>query len=418
MLHSSRYRLASIFQLGHCQDNSQSLRPDFIISSAALRRQRLLQLPSAALDLEPDIDDSGTSYPAQVGVLQAAGPDGAVYMGNFPDGSPAQAFTNHGYSDGYCINYDDGSIVAAPHYDASDTGTANLMSQPAGLVPQVTSVPDHSAFPTTDPPTGIYREVRSAPGYTGFSAALGIPNASDPRTIKLVDHVSSSQPGSGASDIGKHCTDSIDIYTGGYVFQNPNQVDSIALDAGLQLTLSRKKDGSYNTPYWGVGINAARPAEIAKHDPNSLLPRVFLDFAPKALPTGKVEYKVRLAGEVRMQFLTPAAPHVADQSVELHISLPVLGLGTGQMALATYNPSDLDNPINVNPSINSITLVYSHVPGWRKNSIFVIKRINSIAQTLRSPNPSPTELTNFDPSHRGAPVANAPVNPAEPVKGF
>lgn len=88
------------------------------------------------------------------------------------------------------------------------------------------------------------------------------------------------------------------------------------------------------------------------------------------------------------------------------------------MALARYNPSDLDTPIDVNSSINTITLVYSHVPGWRDNNTFMLKRINSIAQSLRSPNPSLKEQNNFDSKHPGAPVANGPVDPAATVKGF
>ncbi len=229
---------------------------------------------TAALDLEPDIDDTRGSTPAQVGVLQVAGPDGTIYMGNFPDGSPAQAFTSHGYSDGYCINYDDGRVVAAPRYD-QPTGIANafLTTGLAGQVPLAAPVLDHSPFPATDPPTGPYREVRSMPGYTGFSAAVGIPNTGS-QTITLVDHISTSQPGSGAPDVGHHYTDSIDIYTGGYVYQGPGKVDTFTLDAGLQLTLSKLQNGSYVTGYWTPGITAARPKERVKHNPNSLLPSV------------------------------------------------------------------------------------------------------------------------------------------------
>jgi len=376
---------------------------------------------TAALDLEPDIDDSGNSTPARVGVLEVAGPDGAIYMGNFPDGSPAQAFTSHAYSDGNSVTYDDGRVVAEPDYDdpsnsATSSATATGVT---GLSPLLAPVPDKSIFPATSPPSGIYREVNSVPGYTGFSAAVGIPNATDRQTINLVDHVSTSAVG--AKDFGKHYADAIDIYTGGYVYLGPGTgVNTFPLDAGLQLTLSPTSFGTYAVGYWEPILNGEREPPInpktGNPDPNASLPRVKLDGSPRALPTGTVEYQEHLSGEVRMQFLTPASPHVADKSVELHFSLPVLGAGTGLIVLAQINP--VTKQVTLNNDINEITLVYYYVPHWRSNSSYVIKRINSVAQTLRSPMPNQSEMLYFDPKHLGAPVANYPATSSIFVKGY
>ncbi len=364
---------------------------------------------TAALDLEPDIDDSGDSIPAQVGVLEVAGPDGAIYMGNFPDGSPAQAFTSHAYSDGNSVTYDDGRIISEPDYDDpsnSPTSSATAMGS-TGSSPLLSPVPDESIFPATSPPSGIYREVNSVPGYTGFSAAVGIPNAHDSQTINIANHFDTIT--------GVPYPDAVDIYTGGYVYLGPGTgVNTFPLDAGLQLTLSKSASGTYSVGNWQPIINGERGVPL---NSNARLPVAFLDGSPKALPMGKVEYKEYLAGEVRMQFLTPQSPHIADKSVELHFSLPVLGLGTGQIVLAQINPvTKLAAAPNIN--VSQITLVYYHVSHWRSKSSYVIKRINSIAQTLRSPAPNQSEKLNFDPFHLGAPYANSPAVSSIAVKGY
>ena len=362
---------------------------------------------TAALDLEPDYDDSGDAYPAQVGVLQVAGPDGAVYMGNFPNGSPAQAFTSHAYSDGNSIYYDDGRVIASPNYDQTNAGTTNSVMS-ANLSPHSTPVPDKTSFPATSIPSGIYREVNSVPGYTGFSAIVGIPNANDPQTVNIANNIDTVT--------GKSYPDAIDIYSGGYVYTggtvSVGASGPLPLDAGLQLTLLPKTaSGTYPIGFWEPVINGKRSPPIDPNtkmpNTNALLPSVFLDGSTKVLPTGTLEYKEKLSGEVKMQFLTPAAPNVVGQSVELHFSLPLTGVGTGQISLISINPKTQQTSVS---NVNEVTLVYYHVPGWQKSSKFVIKRINSIAQTLRSRTPSAYESTSFDPSHPGAPYANSPTN--------
>jgi len=362
---------------------------------------------TAALDLEPDYDDIGDSYPAQVGVLQVAGPDGAIYMGNFPDGSPAQAFTSHAYSDGNSIYYDDGRVIASPNYDQTDAGTTNSATS-ANLSPQSATVPDKSTFPATSIPSGIYREVNSVPGYTGFSAIIGIPINNDPQTINIANNFDTVN--------GTPYPDAIDIYSGGYVYKGGavtrGATGPYALDAGLQLTLAPKTaSGAYPVGFWEPVVNGKRtpPNDPAtnKPNPNAALPSVFLDGSTKALPTGTLEYKEKLSGEVKMQFLTPAAPNVPGESVELHLSLPLTGIGSGQIALVSINPKTLETNTTY---VHEVTLVYYYVPGWEKNSKFVIKRINSIAQTLRSYTPSAYETKYFDPGHPGAPYANSPTN--------
>lgn len=117
---------------------------------------------------------------------------------------------------------------------------------------------------------------------------------------------------------------------------------------------------------------------------------------------------MHMVGEIHMQFLTPKSASVRDQSVRLHFSQAphVNGASAEPIGVIYFDTYD---PVTGNhvgsDEFQYLTLEYFGVLGWHKaHSSFIIKRVNSIAQTLKSPQAP------------GAPQANAPSGST--VKGY
>ena len=386
---------------------------------------------TAANDLDPDDDGSGGTIPQQVGLLTVSAPDGVMYMGNFADGSSAQAFSAPGHIVGSSLVCTDGVVVPAADYSYT-TSTQGPSMEATGGVPTPVSIPSNSPYPSTTPdPTGVYREVEAFQGFYGMEATIGLPLASDSNTVTLYNHVSTSLAGSGAIDVGSNYPDTGDIYSGGVVYPpagvtlGGKNVYDFALDAGLELAPHPGLPLIW-TPIIANSIRKQHPNNNQQHPDTG--DKVYVDGSANFLPIGRTQgaliYKQYLTGEIRMQFLTPDVASVRDQSVELHFSVPVTGVNSGHLVLNKYSVA---NKFVSGTPVNYITLVAFNITGWRKkpftgvsknilgqfnnygNNQFVIKRVNSLAQTLNIPGHS-------NPSYPGAPFANAPTN--QTIKGF
>jgi len=372
---------------------------------------------TAANDLQPDDDGSGGTIPQQVGVLFIGAPDGVVYMGNSPDGAPPQAYPPSGHIVGDTLVSDDGTVVAVPE-DNSDSPspgkapmrlTHALPSWSYGRISPRISIPDSFPYQSTPDPTGIYRKIESVPGYSGLSALVGLPSASDPQTVRLYNHPSTIVPANGG--IRKNFPTVGDIYSGGFVAL-ANGAESYPLDAGLQLV--PHLDNNLPLEWSPIVYNHDRLLPNDNVNNPATADKVYLDGSIRALPVGNQPraflYKMAMRGELIMQFLTPNFASVRDHSVRLHFSVALAGVGTGLMTLTRYNPNN--NQFVSSTVVPYITLEYFHATGWHKiaggNNHFVIKRVNSLAQVLNIPNHA---------AHPGAPVANAPSNPGA-TKGY
>lgn len=384
---------------------------------------------TALSDLQPDVDDYGNVFPQQVGPLFISAPNGVLYLGNLPNGEPPQAFPPYGKVVDNTLVGSGGIVVPIPddNLDASSgnssvTADDGLSFLSDSLLSPLALTPDSYPYQSTKPPTGIYRKVESAPGFAGLEAIVGLPN---PDVVNLVDHPSTiaAPPGKLQPDyptVG-------DIYSGGTVLSQDGSEGS-ELDAGLQLVPRR-------TDQFGVGqltgilewspivYNHYRYAPATQND-NKKHPetadKVYLDGSASYLPVGSQPgafiYKTILQGTLNMQFLTPKFPSVRDQSVRLHFSVAQHGHGDlGFIFLSEYYPGMVPLTIKHQTEPQYLTLEYFGVIGWHKNSYkFVIKRVNSLAQTLNTPptaaNPNPV------PAYPGAPQPDSPSNSA--VKGY
>ena len=365
---------------------------------------------TAANDLMPDDDGSGSTVPQQVGVLFVGAPDGVVYVGNLPNGAAPAAYPPSGQIVGDTLVSNDGTVVAVPDNNSnsqssSTTATVDVLSSwPNTLVAPLASIPDNYPYQSTPDPTGIYRKIESAPGFSGLDALVGLPSASDPQTVMLVNHPSTIAPANGGTSMNFPTVG--DIYSGGYIYL-ANGAQGYPLDAGLQLV--PHPNSSLPLDWSPIVYSHAR---VTNPNNNVTSPgtadKIYLDGSASALPVGSqpgaLLYKMAMSGELIMQFLTPNFASVRDQSVRLHFSVSLGGAGTGRMIIRQYNPAT--NNIVSTSNVFYITLEYFGATGWRKvaggNNRFVIKRVNSLAQTLNISNHS---------THPGAPTANAPGNP-------
>jgi len=361
---------------------------------------------TAANDIEPDIDeDTGDRYPADVGFLNVAAPDGVIYLGNFPDGSTPKAYASPGHFDAASgmIANSDGTFTTAPGDSATSSTNGMSTTSMGSPTASASTVADGFPYLPTSPPSGIYREVQAQPGYWGTSATIGLPDASSGSgQVNLVNHFSTNP-----ADYGRPYNSVAYIYLGGSVnyptgaFPAGTRVPDFQLDAGFQLSEYPCPNQQW-VPYVG-GHNSGDP----------------IINGGVVTPSGAGWYTY-MSGEIRTQFLTPNFSSVLDKTIKLHFSVPVGGIGTGKIIVAQtqgLDPNRCPHRIS-NFSAYSVTLVYAHVRGWRThqyntvhpeagNNQFVMKRINSIAQTLNSTNYNPT----FDiphSGHPGAPIANGP----------
>ncbi len=172
-------------------------------------------------------DNFANPYTPDIGFLSIGGPDGVVYQGNIPDGSPPRAVAASGHYNATAgtIDYTDGSSLPAPSDGDDGVGGQAAPVQPSGVQPYVVQNPPVYSYPAYTPaPTGIYRKIETQPGYSGFRALVGLPIPGD---TGLVLNTSGSYQ------------DSAYIYTGGSLFVNPAQNyrggSTLAMDIGLQL---------------------------------------------------------------------------------------------------------------------------------------------------------------------------------------
>ena len=367
---------------------------------------------TAANDLLPDDDGSGGTVPQQVGVLFIGAPDGVVYVGNLPDGTPPAAYPPSGQIVGDTLVSNDGTVVAVPDDNSNSQSSASTTTKPAdalspwsgSLISPLANIPDSYPYQSTPDPTGIYRKIESVPGFSGLNALLGLPSASDSQTVMLVSHPSTITPANGG--ISMNFPTVGDIYSGGYIYL-ANGAQGYPLDAGLQLV--PHPNSSLALDWSPIVYSHSR---VTNPNNNVTSPgtadKIYLDGSVSALPVGKqpgaLLYKMAMSGELVMQFLTPNFASVRNQSVRLHFSVSLGGAGTGRMTIKQYNP--INNNIISTSNVFYITLEYFGATGWDKvpggNNRFVIKRVNSLAQVLNVPNHS---------AHPGAPTANAPDNP-------
>ncbi len=354
----------------------------------------------------PDPEDPDQT-PEPVGTLMIASPDGVVYMGNLPDGSPAQAFPAAGYYDATSnqIIYSDGSAgIGSP--DAMNIPDSGL--QPNSLSPNATIGPTQLQ---ATPPTGITRQIQSQPGFAGMAATVALPNALDPTVVRLTYN------GSGFDQKGKpHNYNSVgDIYTGGHIVFPASVVDDpknkskklggpfANIDAGLQLT------------EYPVANTAWQPLTLGTTNQNILLG------GAGGTPVTNL-YKIFITGQVLMEFETPAISRVKDKHILMHYTRPftsdtnLYGNFSITLRRQTGGKDANGNPVYSGPTLNetSVTLFYTGGSAiyWKKafnpahpeygSNNFVIKRTNSIAQTLNPVAATP----NIPPVYTGAPVAN------------
>lgn len=369
---------------------------------------------TAANDLQPDDDGSGGTIPAQVGILFVAAPNGVVYLGNLPNGTPPRAYPASGHVVGNTLVGSDGIVVAISDDDPdvpapSSTQPASISSLWSdSLMAPSAATPDNYPYQSTPDPSGIYRKVEAVSGFTALDALVGLPNASDPQTVRLIDHPSSIDPAINKPRMSFPTVG--DIYSGGVVYLKGKEL--YHLDAGLQLV--PHSDSSVPLEWSPIVYNRQRIIPNDNIKSPETADRIYLDGSIR-LPVGQeknaLRYKMVLRGELHMQFLTPQRPSVREQSVRLHYSVAPGGLGTGYIALREYStipPYALTSTI-VNPNL---TLEFFKATEWRKSSSFILKRVNSLAQNLNAPqtnNPSPVP-------HPGAPQANAPAN--SQIKGY
>jgi hypothetical protein len=345
---------------------------------------------SASQAILPDPEDPEGS-PGTVGTVVAVSPDGLVYMGNFPDGSPAIVTPPTGYYDATTnsmLNSDGTTTAISPNVKRRINSSR--------LSPMV-AVGDtqYPAFP----PTGIVRQVGSQPGMNAFTGVLGLPNAADSTQVNLnVYHTGHINPATGSEYV---YPDSAGIYSGGHinypasvVSAHPalnNSYDNI--DVGFQLT-------NYPTPntMW-------QPFIMPK-----LHRSVYVGWSNTKVLAGY--WKTYVSGEVRFQFLTPVNSNVRTKTILVHYEQPANGFNTTILVKRVSGTDSSGNPLfDKTLNVSGITIVYSgsgtrhwlskpYDPSHPEagNNDFVLKRANVIAQTV---NPVGQSIIPFAPTADG-----------------
>ena len=363
----------------------------------------------AAAAVIPDPEDPDQT-PEPVGTLMIASPDGVVYMGNLPDGSAAQAFPAAGYYDATSnqINYSDGT---------SGVGSPDAMSIPYSGAQSSSLSPNATIGATplqATPPTGITRQIQSQPGLAGMAATVALPNALDPTVVNLAYN------GSGFDQKGKpHNYNSVgDIYTGGHIVY-PASVVAAAMSKHLKLGGAFANiDAGLQLTEYPVANSAWQPLTLGTANQNILLG------GAGGNPVTNL-YKIFITGQVLMEFETPAISRIKSKHILMHYTQPytsdsnLYGNFSITLKRQTGGKDSQGNPVYSGNPLNetSVTLFYTGGSAvyWKKvpydpahpeygNNNFVIKRTNSIAQTLNPVAATP----GIPPVYTGAPVANGP----------
>jgi len=357
----------------------------------------------------PDPEDPDAT-PEPVGTLMIASPDGVVYTGNLPDGSPAQTDQASGYYDATTglINYSDGTAGG----DATAPVGKSAQDRPAfsGIRPNLAV--GETQLPAL-PPTGITRQIQSQPGFAGMVATVGLPNPLDPTVVRLTNNGSYTDPMTGK--VVRRYNSVGDIYTGGHVYFPASisakykdlSSDPGNIDAGLQLTEVPICSNQWQPVAAGTVNRSVRLGGINGN------------------PVSK-SYKVFVSGQTLMEFLTPAASNCKSKHIIMHFGKPFTSDSNlyGPFSIILRHQTGVVDaqgcPI-YDKTLNetSVTLFYTGGAAnlWLKtpyapknpaggNNQFVIKRTNSIAQLINPAGIPP----GVAPPYKNAPTANGPGN--------
>ena len=200
-----------------------------------------------------------------VGELTIGGPNGVIYQ-SFQNGSPAQAYAAPGHYSvsNHTLVYADGNEVPAP-IDTSDSdpgvpAVSSSTGQSATTASATASLKFKQSlghlYNSTTPPSGIFREVQTQPGYSSLLSYVGLPDVMDTTLSNIdgrpYDPKNPSKPNSSkfpGSDTGY-------IYTGGTAYttvtgKNGTTTYQSELDAGLMLF----RTGDAAHPGWVPVIN-------------------------------------------------------------------------------------------------------------------------------------------------------------------
>lgn len=373
--------------------------------------------------LPPDYDDDGTPIPSEVGLLKVVGPNGIVYQGDsqsvpatslaasgiynkknstieFPDGTSlplTKESREQGSGIGLVLENSTSSISLLTEFDKDYPVLES--SSPCNLTSVGSQTIDYP-YSRTLPPTGIFRMVESLPGSQGIIATVGLPDAVGSQNVYLARYDNTS--------VGM---DVAYIYVGGHVefplgtppFPDSNEVPDYAMDIGLCLNRSVINNASQWQPF-------ITPSDARR----SML------FDNGFIHNGDV--KALMTGDIRLKFFTPMIPGVEDKNIIAHYSVARTDLGyTGKIQVDRFSRDSQGNVQRekIYEDAPGVTIVYVGVRGWRNrpyiqgqpvgNNNFVLKRVNSIAQSLNLPANDPDRNSPRYPGDRpNRATANAP----------
>jgi hypothetical protein len=355
--------------------------------------------------LPPDVDEVGDPIPCDVGFLNVVGPNGIIYQGNL-DAVPAAMVQADGvYDEKFStIVCPDGLNIPLPgvHEDPDDPLSGpNVSASSPGSTP-LDLGPDAYYYKRTMRPTGIFRMVESVAGCRAIRATVGLPNAADSTKFAL--------GGQGAFMSSAY------VYVGGHVDfpagTPPMHGQETVPDYPLDIGFSLDRHVVPTATEWQAYIL-----------PTGLHRAIVLNRQPVLS-----EVRTYMTGEIRLTFLTPAGG--ADDKAVIVNYRPILSGAIGVAGVTLVDEiTNTTPPQRTNRYKNvSVTYVYHGVRGWRNrpytpgsmpsgNNRFVLKRANSIAQTMNLPQDDPGRNSpSYHGDKPGAPIANAP--PAYTHKGF
>jgi len=323
-----------------------------------------------------------------VGELTIGGPNGVIYQ-SFQDGSPAQAYAAPGHYSGSSrtLVYADGNEVPAPiDTSDSDPGIPAAASSSTGQSATAASATASlrfrqslgHAYNPTSPPSGIFREVQTQPGYSSLLSYVGLPDVMD-TTLSYIDgrKYHAGQPNSSIFPGG----DTGYIYSGGTAYttitgRNGTTTYKSELDAGLMLF--RTNDPAH--PGWVPVINA----------PGFYFDAGFVGYPLEddtaAAGAGcNIKPQVFVSGEPLMSFKAAGYGTIPDGMVVMSFHAETSG--------SVFKSSN-----GVKTQVGDITLVRGGIRGWNRKAQIVIKRMNSIAQSFK-----PIKLSSGQSTYTPAP---------------
>ena len=283
------------------------------------------------------------------------------------------------------------------------------------------------AFPRTERPTGISRQVHTKPGFAAVAARVLLPSGTDSTMVQLNSTQSTAPTIPGTKT--KEFPSVADIYFGGEVVTPTNATfpgmktrPNFPVDLGLLLQMPTQPGAPNVVKQWS-------PFVTPKTSPGKPVISLHMNGKKPRKLSNAIPYDVRCTGEIRMTGITPA--YIGKSNIlALHLS-PILGSTNSSVTVRRVNGYDANGVPQYDSSVifplARVTLVYANVPGWsnrpfdpsqpfKGSNQFILKRINSIAQVLNYP---PKDPGRKKPSYKdvaGAPIANGPAN--DPTPGY